>query len=623
MFDDRMRLLAMLRVRAGELGLVGFATATEGDWVKSTGPRGGTLWTHSGTGAKKYQKNKPGGGKAAAAPKAEGAAKKSPAKKATPQAGQEPKQAAPELSPDDMTRIKAMLDASAMKGGEGPVNGQIDRSAAAKLSAVLFPRNGRPPDVMEVIEQGHKLGRDQFPDDRSHQLVNAAFAQVAARFSDADWERLARSGELDYQPPPGKAKGGTYPAYLDRSNPGMARLLREKLGAKSQGEPQGAGSSAGAAAPQAAPKSPAKSGGSAAATMLESLVEAGTVNLAEFRDVIEKAAPGQSYDELVMGLADAGLLQLSRDYAAERFSEVDKAKYVTEGDYVFTSASPTNELVRIVEQGKLPEVLARVAANPGQKATQGFEYVEKPEQPATAPAPPANTTVPPAPAAPYVSQQKKAEAEDEVYKLAGQMQALSSRGIPQPGTPERAKYDQLKIRISELSPPAAKPAGRPGSALRGTARTMRPAPKPKAPSATEQAIRQLLPDVTPDVLADPAKLVEALKASVGGGKKAAPKEKAPPKPKAPAKPASEAGKAKAAEFADLYKRASSLSEETINELEAKIQPISSKEDARAIAEAVGMRFPQSVSAKQMKAAVIERIKNRRAVIVRASMTDRL
>jgi hypothetical protein len=69
MSEARDCLLGLLRLRARQLRPVRFAT--EGDWVQKTGKYGGVYWQRGDE--KRYQKNRPGGGKAKKGPAGGGA----------------------------------------------------------------------------------------------------------------------------------------------------------------------------------------------------------------------------------------------------------------------------------------------------------------------------------------------------------------------------------------------------------------------------------------------------------------------------------------------------------------------------------------------------------------------
>lgn len=116
MMDTRDRLLAELRIRAGELNLIRFASAS-GDWVQSKGPRGGIIWTRGSQ--KRYQKNKPGSGK-------EGTAK--PASK--------PAKSAPG---DALTEVNAMM-AKALDASQTP---EMVRQRVGELVAGMPPAEAK------------------------------------------------------------------------------------------------------------------------------------------------------------------------------------------------------------------------------------------------------------------------------------------------------------------------------------------------------------------------------------------------------------------------------------------------------------------------------------------------
>lgn len=141
--------------------------------------------------------------------------------------------------------VKELLRESAFKGGEGanPKKGLMDRSAAQKLWKLLYPDQGQPVTLKDLIEQYHKLGLRNYPDEETHRAVNDVWAEAAARFPREELERLVQQREVDYQPPRGAIEsgnfaGGTYPAYLDEATPGLTDLLRTKLGARSDQEPE-------------------------------------------------------------------------------------------------------------------------------------------------------------------------------------------------------------------------------------------------------------------------------------------------------------------------------------------------------------------------------------------------
>jgi hypothetical protein len=164
------------------------------------------------------------------APRPKPAEKPKPAP-APPPAVEKPATMAPDA-------FRSLIDASRKQAGDRAGAGMADKSAAQKLGEVMSQAGEKGPVSMSLMQDMEdNINPGLWPGGaggEAHTAANEAYASLLRRVPDDEFAQAAKSGGIvGYVPHIGSSpESNTYPAAMDTDQPGLAAVLRDRLGAK-------------------------------------------------------------------------------------------------------------------------------------------------------------------------------------------------------------------------------------------------------------------------------------------------------------------------------------------------------------------------------------------------------
>jgi hypothetical protein len=134
-----------------------------------------------------------------------------------------------------------LMNRSSFRAGDMPKPGLVDKSVAEKVGSLLWNhKNGYPVDVDDAIGLASEQCSPGFwPNRESWKAACSGVGKILDTFSPEQFNQAVASGHFGpdtVKRAHGQTTGGTFHDSLDQTNPVLAKLLREKIGAKSESE---------------------------------------------------------------------------------------------------------------------------------------------------------------------------------------------------------------------------------------------------------------------------------------------------------------------------------------------------------------------------------------------------